>query len=176
MILIINLNGTKLGYYEFVLPILSAVGEKCIVKSYKLVTKKDLIKCDKVILSGTPLRDLKYSENLKYFEWIKDFDKPLLGICAGMQVIALISGAILNKYKEIGMFKIQVVKENKLFSSKFEAYMVHNHSTSIPKGFEILAKSKKCIAVIKHEKKEIYGTLFHPEVRNVEIIKKFISM
>jgi len=176
MILIVDLNGTKLGHYEFVLPILSAIGNKCIIKHYKLVNKKDLAKCDRVILSGTPLKDMEYSENLNYFEWIKDFDKPVLGICAGIQAIALVFGATLKKCKEIGMSKVQTIKENKLFSSNFETYFLHNYSVSIPSEFELLAKSKKGVVAIKHEKKEIYGVLFHPEVRNTEIIKKFISI
>ena len=40
----------------------------------------------------------------------------------------------------------------------------------------LLAESSKCIQAVKHKEKNIYGVLFHPEVRNQEILKKFIQL
>ncbi len=174
MILIIDMNERKLGFDEFVLPIVSIIKKNYFVKHYKKVKKGDLEKCSKVIISGTPLKDLDYVNHLDYFEWIKDFDKPILGICAGMQAIGLVYGCSLVKCKEIGMQEIKTLKENKLFSSKFQAYTLHSNAIKPTKEFEILAKSKKCVEAIKHKQKETYGVLFHPEVRNKEIITKFI--
>ena len=59
---------------------------------------------------------------------------------------------------------------------EFEAYELHNYSVKPSKDFEILAKSKKCVQAIKHKSKPIYGILFHPEVRNKWIIKRFLKL
>ena len=90
-----------------------------------------------------------------------------------MQIIGLIFGSKLKKCTEIGMKKIDVIKKNSLISSDIEAYEIHNYTIIPSHFFETLAVSKKCIQIIKHREKKIYGTLSHPEVRNKEIIKTF---
>ncbi|MGD2250432.1 MAG: hypothetical protein PVF58_18705 [Candidatus Methanofastidiosia archaeon] len=174
MILIVDVNSKKLGYYEFVLPLCDIVGA---ITEYDIVHYTNI--CDihgyeKIIVSGTPLMDNTYISNIKEFEWIKTCNKPVLGICAGMQVIGLVFGSLLIECKEIGMTKVEPVKDNILFSSDFMAYELHKYGINPCKDFEVLAQSKKCIQGIKHKKKDIYGILFHPEVRNKEIINKFI--
>lgn len=176
MILIVNLNYTRLGYYEFVLPICSLVEpiEPCEVKYHSRV--KDTNKYRKVILSGTPLMDREYLTHIDKFFWIRECDTPMLGICAGMQVIGLVFGSDLIRCEEIGMTEIVTVRENPLISSTFSAYALHNYGILPGKDFEILARSDKCIQGIKHRKREIYGVLFHPEVRNREVIRRFIQL
>lgn len=176
MILIVNMNYKRLAYYEFVLPLCSLVEsiEPCEVKYYSRV--KDTDNYQKIILSGTPLMDNEYLTSIDTFFWIRECDTPILGICAGMQVIGLIFGSDMIPCKEIGMTEIVTVGENPLFSSSFAAYALHNYGILPGKDFEILAKSDKCVQGIKHKEKEIYGVSFHPEVRNKDIIKKFILL
>jgi GMP synthase (glutamine-hydrolysing) len=109
------------------------------------------------------------------FNWLKNFNIPVLGICAGMQTIGLVFGGYLENCREIGMIKIETFKKNILFSSTFQAYSLHNYSLEPPAEFEMLAKSENCIQAIKHKNKDIYGVLFHPEVRNKEVIQNFIQ-
>ena len=176
MILIVNMNYKRLGYYEFVLLLCSIVEsrEPCEVKYYSRV--KDTHKYRKIILSGTPLMDNEYLTRIDKFFWIRECDTPILGICAGMQIVGLVFDSDLIPCKEIGMAEIVTVRENPLFSSRFEAYALHNYGILPGKDFEILARSDKCVQGIKHKEKEIYGVLFHPEVRNKEVIKKFILL
>jgi GMP synthase (glutamine-hydrolysing) len=91
-----------------------------------------------------------------------------------MQTIALTFGAELERCLGIGMTKIETVNPNPLFSSNFSAYALHNYSLAEPKGFEILAESERCVEAIKLRRRDIFGVLFHPEVRNPEIIHRFI--
>ena len=60
MILVVDMNQKKnsLGFYEFVLPIVSVVKEldDCAVKHFAEIGGEDLSHCDAVILSGTPSR------------------------------------------------------------------------------------------------------------------------
>jgi GMP synthase (glutamine-hydrolysing) len=174
MILIVDMNCKKssLGFYEFVMPIASVVKEYE-TKHYSEV--KDVDDFEKIILSGVPLKDNEFMKDVKKFDWIKDCGKPILGICAGMQAIGMIFNSTLKKCQEIGMCEIETVKKNPLFSSSFKAYELHNFSIEPSKDLEVLAMSDKCIQAIKHKEKNIYGILFHPEIRNREIIERFSS-
>ena len=180
MILIVDMNWKKdsLGYYEFVLPIASIVKslDAYTVKHYLEVTNKDLSQCDIVILSGTALKDTATLSQLEKFQWLKETGKPVLGICAGMETTGLVYGMRLTRCLEIGMTLVNVVKENPLFSGGLKAYSLHSVCVEPSADFEVLAESTKCVQVIKHKIKPIYGVLFHPEVRNPELIKRFIQL
>jgi len=180
MILIIDMNRKKdsLGYYEFVLPIASIAKpiDECTVKHYLELTDKDLSRCDIVILSGTALKDMATLSRLEKFRWLKETEKPVLGICAGMETIGMVYGMRLTRCLEIGMTQVNVVKENVLFSEGLRAYSLHSVCVEPSADFEVWAESAKCAQVIKHRIKPIYGVLFHPEVRNPELIKRFIHL
>jgi GMP synthase (glutamine-hydrolysing) len=178
MILVVDMNFKKdsLGFNEFVSPIVSIAEalDECVMKHYSEIRQKDARNCGKIILSGTALKDNATLKQTEKFEWIKDCDKPILGICAGMQTIGLVFGARLEKCLEIGMTQITTLAINPLFSSSFKAYSLHNYSIQPSLGFDVLAESIKCVQAVKHKEKAIYGVLFHPEVRNKEIIQNFI--
>jgi GMP synthase-like glutamine amidotransferase len=178
MILVVDMNFKKnsLGFTEFVSPIISIAEEldECVVRHYSEVRQEDTRNCSKLILSGTALKDNATLKQTEKFEWIKDCDKPVLGICAGMQTIGLVFGSRLEKCLEIGMTQITTLMANSLFSSSFKAYSLHNYSIQPSLGFDVLAESTKCMQAVKHKEKAIYGVLFHPEVRNKEIIQNFI--
>ncbi len=144
MILVIKVNKLKLHDEEFVRPVIDLLDDFKVVY-YRKVKKEDLDKCKKVVICGTALRDNDYLENLDKFSWLKNFKKPVLGICAGMQIVGLILGKELVKDKKIGVF------DNK--------YYLHS--------FNI----KGC----KDELKEnnFTGCLYHPEVLNKEILISF---
>jgi len=180
MILIIDMNwkNDALGFYEFVLPI-AAIAEKmdeCTIKHYLEVTSHDLKQCNSIILSGTALKDTTTLSQPDKFTWLKETEKPVLGICAGMETIAVAYGMQLIKCLEIGMTNIISLKDNPLFSTDYKAYSLHSYCVEPTQDFEVWAKSSKCAQAIKHKNKKIYGILFHPEVRNQEIIKRFIEI
>ncbi len=180
MILVIDMNHKKntLAFSEFVLPIIS-VAEKtevCVAKHYSETTLKDIGKYSKIILSGAALKDNTYMNETDKFTWLKKTNIPVLGICAGMQIISAVFGSDIKRCKEIGMTEVETLKKNPLFSGNFSAYELHNWNVDAPTDFCVLAKSKKCAQAIKHKRKDIYGVLFHPEVRNREIIERFAQL
>ena len=175
MILLINICKEKLHYFEFVKPIediLKKENLRYFIKSYKDIDKKDLEKSDKIIICGTSLQDNDYLKNICSFNWIKTYNKPVLGICGGMQIIGLIFEGKLKKKTEIGFYKENFTKEFLSLIGEQEVYHLHNNYAVFPKDFESFIQSKIPQAV-KHKKKEIYGVLFHPEVRQKDLIKKF---
>ena len=179
MILIVDMNWKKdsLGYFEFVLPIAAVVKplDEFKVKHFLDLTSRDLCGADKVILSGTVLKDVATLSQPEKFQWLKETEKHVMGICAGMETIGVVFGLPLLRCLEIGMTPITLVKENLFFSGDLKAYSLHSYCVESSEDFEVWAKSSKCIQIIKHKTKPIIGVLFHPEVRNAEIIKRFVS-
>lgn len=161
---------------EFIIPITDIIKNNFKIIHYTKLTEDIVNKFDKIIISGTALKDNEYLNHLNEFNWIKTTNTPILGICSGAQIITKTFNSELIKSQEIGLTKIKTIKQNKLFENELEVYELHNLAITCPKEFEILAKSAKCVQAIKHNQKEIYGLLFHPEVRNKEMIKKFIEL
>jgi len=176
MILLINICKEKLHYYEFVKPIeyiLKTCKARYFIRNYKKLGKKDLDKAKKIIICGTSLKDNEYLENVEKFDWLKNIKKPVLGICVGMQIIGLVFSGKLKNKTEIGFYKEEFNKEFLGLDGKQKVYHLHNKYVEFNKNFVKFTESKIPQAV-KHKKKEIYGVLFHPEVRQKHLIKNFI--
>lgn len=168
MILIISTCKEQLSELEFVRPIALLIEDHNILH-YSKVKPADIKAADKIIIAGTALKDFEYLKG--NFSWLKECNKPILGICAGMQIIAKEFGFELEDFVTIGPQKVEVVNENKLTQGEFNAYFLHT-KTGIG-DFKVLATSNGKPCMIKHPEKEIYGCIFHPEVMNEEIIKRF---
>ena len=177
MILLINICREKLHELEFVKPIEDILNNgkiKYFVKDYKKINKNDLERADKIIICGTSLRDDEFLKNINKFEWLKDFNKPVLGICGGMQIIGLVFRGKLEKKTEIGFFKEYFKKQFLGLKGWQEVYHLHNHYAAFSKlkEFEVF-NGDSVNQAVKHKKKEVYGVLFHPEVRQKELILNF---
>jgi GMP synthase (glutamine-hydrolysing) len=174
MILLISTCKDKLSEEEFVRPVSNLIGVPHEIKHYS----EDIYlgSYDKIIICGTALMDNSYLEEIEKFNFLKDVSIPILGICSGMQIISIVFGSRLAKSKEIGMIRIELVKTNSLFQEDLESYALHGNSIEPSDEFEILAKSDRCVQAIKHKRLEIYGMMFHPEVRNPQIIRNFFDL
>lgn len=177
-ILIINICKHKLHFDEFIRPIYDIC--KQITTNIKIINylelkEESIDKYNKIIISGTALKDFDYLENLDKFSWIKTTKKSILGICAGAQIIAKIFSSEIVKEEEIGMQKLEIVKIDKILKNiKIDQiYSLHNCYFNIPKDFILIAKTKHP-QIIKKE--NIYGCLFHPEARNKELILNFLNL
>jgi GMP synthase-like glutamine amidotransferase len=181
MILVLDMNWKKdsLAFSEFMSPILSVVEplEACTVRHYLQLEPSEMGDYSRIILSGTTLKDFEFLKHLEKFRWIKTWEKPLLGICAGMQIIIQVYGEALLACSQIGMTEVATLKENHLFNGVFQAYALHTYTIKPSnQTFVALAESSKCIQAIKHKQKPIYGVLFHPEVRNQNILQRFVRL
>ena len=125
-------------------------------------------------------------------EGAPDFDRaildvaPLLGVCYGMQWIALNQGGnvVGGGGREYGRAEVQVGEAAGLFAGfgsdeKTTVWMSHgDHVEVAPPGYVVTARSDRVIAGIRHESKPIYAIQFHPEVahtvRGAEIIQNFL--
>lgn len=180
MILIINVCKDKLSEKEFVLPVQEEVKRasfKSFTKHYKELYEEDFLDADKIIICGTALQDFDYLKDINYFNWLKGCKKPVLGICAGMQIIGKIFGCEIQEKETIGQTEVKTTMQNDLTDEeKFYAYFLNSKSLKISKDFEILVRGKEVEGIIKHKSKRMWGCLFHPEVMNSEILVRFCEL
>lgn len=167
MILIISTCKEPLSELEFVRP-LEGIVKKAKVVHYKRLRLSDVKSADKIIISGTALKDFEYLDH--DWSWLKDCDKPVLGICAGLHVIGKAFELPIISHFEIGVQQVETVNENKLCEGTFNAYFLHTRHVE---GLAALATSNGAACIVKHPEKEIYGCIFHPEVMNEKIISNF---
>ena len=175
MILLISTCSEKLHELEFVNPVKEIVKENYLVKHYDDVCEKDLDNSEKVIICGTSLKDNKFLKDVEKFRWLKHFEKPVLGICAGSHIIKLVFGGEKKRIKEIGQIFIKFNKEFFGLSGVQKVYSLHQLFVN-SREFEIFGSSERCDQAFKHKKKNIYGVLFHPEVFNKNLIRNFVEI
>ncbi len=177
MILLISTCKEKLHELEFVKPIENILKEnkiKFFTRHYLKLKKGDFANAKKIIICGTSLEDNKFLNYINSFRWIAESKKPVLGICAGMQIIGIIFGSKIKSKTEIGFYKENFKREFLSLKGEQEVYHLHNNYITLPKEFESFTNGKIPQA-IKHKSKSIYGVLFHPEVRNKKLISTFIK-
>lgn len=172
-------------YYEFVKPIediLTRLQEPFTTKHYSTVSKKDLDSSHRIIITGTSLKDMSYSRDLSKFKFLITYDKPILAICGGMQILCLIHGCKLVKGQEIGLKNIIFNAEFLHVNGSRDVYMLHNMAikddATLKEQFHIYAKTDcsgiSLVQAVKHKHLKHYGVLFHPEVRNKDLIENFL--
>ena len=117
--------------------------------------------------------------------WVYESNKPILGICYGMQLIAhQLGGKVISGQKrEYGHTVIYKNKSSKILDGiddNFTVWMSHGDKIeSKPIGFETIAFSDNSPnAIISDENQKYYGLQFHPEVAHTtngtKILENFI--
>ncbi len=180
MILIIDCTDPKVPLLkdEFVQPIITIVRQAGYeLNTLTLASKNPTQEFQGVILTGTALMDHQYL-NIGLPEWLKEWKGPVLGICAGMQMIAIASGGGVIPSEEIGMTDITVTKADPLFAdtSTLSVWELHQSGVWISEKCTVLAQSPSGIQAFKLQEKPWYGLIFHPEVRNEWIFTNFLKL
>lgn len=149
----------------------------------------DLNKIGAFIFSGGP--NSIYDENAPTIDnKVFEINKPILGICYGMQLIAANLGGNVEPgtIREFGKTRIKQVKECLLTKEWFETdatnitWMSHGDCVKkFPQGFYELSQSENGnLAIMGDEKRRIYGIQFHPEVNHTnngnKILLNFITL
>lgn len=140
---------------------------------------------DRIILGGG-IRDIKALDAPKIDNRIFKLNIPILGICSGMETMAIAFGGVVGNKKypfEKGQIKTIIDNSSILFKnlkSPQYTHMIHGYSVEkAPKDFNIIASTKDSpIAAFENTNLNMYGVIFHPEGRysqyGKEIFKNFI--
>jgi len=175
MIILISTCADPLHEQEFVQPIAKLLQRNNIeykISHIKTIEMTELKGVDKMIICGTALADNAYLDHMHDLDFIATSGSPVLGICSGMQILAQVYGGSVYDATEIGMIAI-TVEDDGLLKNISQGYALHSLAATVPDGFIQLGFSENCAQIIKHKEKPHYGVLFHPEVRNEEIIVTF---
>ena len=114
-----------------------------------------------------------------------DLGVPVLGICYGMQLMALTLGGEVGavQIREYGRSKLEVRGHGELFSGTPDEQTVWtSHGDAVlaaPPGFRVTARTPSVpILAFEEPSRGLYGVQFHPEVRHteygMEILKNFL--
>ncbi len=182
---ILIINNAEKGITEFTRPlekIVSEAGFSSETIQYKDCLHFNFEKVEGILLSGSPQGNDIVEHHLPWFKWLKEFEKPVLGICSGHHIAGYLYGAELlrGEEPESGDFTVEILEDNPLFSGlpqKITVKQMHNDSISLPPGFELLATSKTCHnQLMKHHSKPLYTCQFHPEYYNHKLIQNFCRL
>lgn len=121
------------------------------------------------ILSGRRRNDpAMNAANASIIRHALEHGKPLLGICYGAELLALVLGGTIRKMPGLakGLETVTAVRENPLCSGDVEVYESHAYEIArMPPPLIRLAGSASCRnEIIQYDSLSVFGTQFHPEM------------
>jgi GMP synthase (glutamine-hydrolysing) len=149
-----------------------AAGESVEVSHYESVEPGRLARADAIVLSGStaPWAARDPDELARLGAAVRSANRPVLGICAGMQLLAVFSGGAIGAAArpERGFRPVSVHDTTDLLRGlPSEALVFQDHTdeiTALPDGFRVLASSDDCrVQAIGDSERRWWGTQFHPE-------------
>src|SRR3972149_4595546 len=134
-----------------------------------------------IILSGGPMS--VYDDNSPALDNdILTLNKPILGICYGLQILCKNLGGKVEsaKDREYGKAELSIEGNSSLFhdvKNDSTVWMSHgDYLTNLPQGFNVIGTSHHSpICAIENTQQKIYGVQFHPEVVHTEEGEKIIG-
>ena len=156
---------------------------------------------DKIVIPGVgSFKDAMHElENDGFIDPLKEFNKPILGICLGMQILAELgfefgktSGlGLINaevklilcdaKIPHMGFNKIRVINSNELLDGveNEEFYFMHSYEMVNYTDISALTKYDNHNFVSAIHKDNLYGVQFHPEKSResgIKLLSNFIEL
>jgi len=146
-----------------------------------------------IILSGGP-DTVSQNDSARAPNIVFDLKVPVLGICYGMQTMAVQLGGEAKSAKkpEFGFAQIRVRNHSNLLTNISDEINSQGHGllnvwmshgievTKLPEDFELIASTDSCpIAGFANSEKNYYGLQFHPEVthtkQGTQILERFVA-
>ncbi|MFL6300655.1 MAG: glutamine-hydrolyzing GMP synthase [Terriglobales bacterium] len=137
-----------------------------------------------VVLSGGP-SSVYDADAPNVDDRVFHYDKPVLGICYGLQLITHKLGGKVSAAakREYGHADVEVLNGSKLFQdvpSNLNVWMSHgDDAKELPPGFHLVARTPNAaIAAIEDPERKIWALQFHPEVHHTkhgkDLLKNFV--
>ncbi len=125
-----------------------------------------------IIFTGGP-NSLRDEKSPRYDAEVLKLGIPVLGICYGAQLMAVLAGGEVSACatSEYGKTIVSLEPGSKLFNtvtSPTDCWMSHtDYISKVPEGFRVTATSDGCsCAAMEDEKRQLYAVQFHPEVNH----------
>ena len=164
----------------------------CIARSYRSNhAPEQLVRCARkargIVLSGGP-ESVTAGAAPRIPSSLLELDRPVLGICYGMQAMATQLGGEVgaSSRREFGHAAVEVANGSRLLGAldfdagnRLPVWMSHGDKvTAVPPGFRVTASTDNApIAAMEHESRPWFGLQFHPEVTHTsqgdEIYRRF---
>ncbi len=161
-------------------------GVYCEIHPFHLPVEEIIKKNPKgIILSGGPSSVSDEDAPRLSADFYEKVDSPILGICYGMQLIAVDLGGSSEPAarREYGHAKMKVLSgETALFNElpfELDVWMSHgDHVMTLPAGFRKTATTGDVVTAIENPEKQIFAVQFHPEVSHTplgrEVLRNFL--
>jgi anthranilate/para-aminobenzoate synthase component II len=132
---------------------------------------------DLVILSGGGGEGMEIDDHYERgklwyqqeIEFVRNYNRPLLGICMGFEIICKAFGERVNYMGKLiqGFKPIYATDTGYAVTGHKHLKQFEAHSYKVPyvseENFEVLARSDEGVEMIKHKQKPFVATQFHPE-------------
>ena len=140
-----------------------------------------------IILSGGP-DSVTDDDARKLPSWVLDSGKPILGICYGMQLLALEFGGKLRSghQREYGKAQLNLDVTHGCWASNMlqklpetqTVWMSHGDDVeNITKEFSVIGRtSDNVVAAVAHKERPYMGLQFHPEVHHSDHGKELLQL
>lgn len=146
---------------------------ECDIMHYTDFNSSKAEEYDYIILSGGPI-DITGDNIKEEKEWLKITNKPVFGICLGLQILCLVYDESLIYNKFPGNWNRKLNESMRFIKDNYN--MFYNHSyffNKIPKDFVGEIKDN-ILLYIKHKTKPVIAFQGHPEMtNNGEKLKEF---
>ena len=151
----------------------------------------DALSADALVLSGSsdPWALHNPDELERYYEKLRRYPGPILGICAGMQMLVRAGGGSVGPAAQAtrGFAPVEVVGASELFAGSPRSVEVlkkhEDEVTALPPEFRVIATSKTCrVEAVEAVGRRWWGTQFHPEAWDAEhpegraIVERFLGL
>ena len=150
---------------------LEKAGTPCKTVHQELLPDLDLNPFSGLVISGAPilLTEVDPAPYLNRFSFLKSYQKPVLGICFGHQVMGMLHGAEMSRCPEDRDWQsIDCISPNPLWegiSNPVQMREDHCEVIDLPTGFRHLARSEVSEnEAMQHVQNPWFGVQFHPEV------------
>ncbi len=159
------------NYGQFNHLIYRSIRDKADARMISNETPVEEIDADGLILGGGPSMERAG----RCSEYLRSLCIPVLGICLGLQIMAVTFGGRVETGSIGGYAKVEVelLDEDDILRGlpkRFNVWASHaDQVTACPVGFKVLARSSICeVEAVCHIERPLYGVQWHPEVAHTE--------
>ena len=183
------LDERRLEGYERIRQTLETVARRPVEAVHYLDARE--LDADAIVLSGSkaPWAVHDRGELTRLGEVVTAAASPVLGICAGMQLLATWTGGEVRPAREPerGYAPLEVLAADDLLRGLDRVAIVfqdhEDEITVLPEGFEVLARTKACeVQAVAAPDRRWWGTQFHAERFDAEhpdgerVLRNFFSL